>query len=66
MKEGIIKFWNETKGFGFVKESEKGVEYFTHATFLKDRKDILKPGDFVEFEVRVGKKGEEAFNVGKI
>lgn len=67
MKEGSIKFWNDAKGYGFIKDNESGKEFFTHATFLVDRKNIPVPGDFVEFETREGKSGkEEAFNVEKI
>ncbi len=67
MKEGSVKFWNETKGFGFIKETETGKEYFTHATMLADRKNVLVAGEFVEFDIRSGKGGkEEAFNVAKI
>ncbi|TDL99517.1 MAG: cold-shock protein [Flavobacteriaceae bacterium] len=60
MKEGKVKFFNETKGFGFVVEDNSGEEYFVHTTGLIDR---IKDGDQVEFELTDGRKGLNAVNV---
>ena len=60
MKEGIVKFFNETKGFGFVKETETGKEYFVHVSGLVDG---VKQNDHVTFELKEGKKGLNAVNV---
>ena len=37
MNKGIVKFFNETKGFGFIKDEESGEEYFVHVTGLVDK-----------------------------
>jgi CspA family cold shock protein len=61
MKTGTVKFFNETKGFGFIKD-ETGQEIFVHATGLTDK---IKENDQVTFEVAEGKKGLNAVNVKK-
>jgi CspA family cold shock protein len=60
MKKGKVKFFNESKGFGFIKDSESEKEYFVHATGLVDK---VKDGDDVTFELQEGKKGLNAVNV---
>ncbi len=60
MKEGIVKFFNETKGFGFIKDSESDEEYFVHISGLIDK---VKNDDQVTFELKEGKKGMNAVNV---
>ncbi len=60
MKQGKVKFFNESKGFGFIKDSESEKEYFVHATGLVDK---VKDGDDVTFELQEGKKGLNAVNV---
>jgi len=60
MKTGTVKFFNETKGFGFIIEDESNTEYFVHATGLIDE---IREGDKVEFELTEGKKGLNAVNV---
>ena len=60
MKKGVVKFFNETKGFGFIKDAESGEEYFVHVTGLIDE---IKEGDEVEFELTEGRKGLNAINV---
>ena len=59
MKKGTVKFFNETKGFGFIKE-ENGQDIFVHVTGLKE--DIHE-NDEVVFDVEEGKKGLNAINV---
>ncbi len=59
MKKGTVKFFNETKGFGFIKE-DGGQEIFVHATGLIDK---IKENDEVVFETQEGKKGINAVNV---
>lgn len=59
MKKGTVKFFNETKGFGFIK-TEDGQEVFVHATGLKEE---IRENDNVVFEVQEGKKGLNAVNV---
>jgi cold shock protein len=61
MKEtGTVKFFNATKGFGFI-TSSKGKDYFIHSSALNGL--TLNDGAKVEFETRQGQKGLEAFNV---
>jgi len=60
MNKGIVKFFNETKGFGFIKEEGSNKEYFVHVTGLIDE---IRENDVVEFELQEGKKGLNAVNV---
>jgi len=60
--QGTVKFYNETKGFGFI-ITENGEEIFVHVTGLSDK---VSQHDRVEFEVVQGKKGTNAVNVKKI
>ena len=59
MKKGTVKFFNEAKGFGFIKE-DGGQEVFVHVTGLKDK---IRENDTVEFEIQEGQKGLNAINV---
>ncbi len=60
MNNGTVKFFNETKGFGFIKEDESGKEYFVHVNGLKDK---IRDNDKVTFELEEGRKGLNAVNV---
>lgn len=60
MKTGVVKFFNETKGYGFIKVDETGEEVFVHISGLKD--EITKDNK-VTFEIEKGKKGLNAVNV---
>jgi cold shock protein len=60
MKTGTVKFFNVTKGFGFIKDSETDEEYFVHVTGLIDK---INEGDEVVYELKEGKKGLNAINV---
>ena len=59
MQKGTVKFFNETKGFGFIK-AEDGQEIFVHVTGLKED---IRENDTVVFETERGKKGINAVNV---
>ncbi len=60
MNSGKVKFFNETKGFGFIKDNESEKEYFVHVSGLIDR---INENDEVTFEIQEGKKGLNAVNV---
>ena len=60
MKTGQVKFFNNSKGFGFIKDAESEKEYFVHASGLIDQ---IKEGDTVTFELQEGKKGLNAVKV---
>lgn len=59
MKKGTVKFFNETKGFGFIK-AENGEEIFVHVSALKTE---IRENDEVTFEVENGRRGLNAVNV---
>ena len=58
--EGTVKFFNTTKGFGFIKDNESTKEYFVHVTGCID---TINENDQVEFELKEGPKGLNAINV---
>lgn len=58
--EGTVKFFNESKGFGFVVEDSTNEEYFVHVSGLIDE---IKEDDKVEFELKEGRKGMNAIDV---
>ncbi|KRP29345.1 cold-shock protein [Polaribacter sp.] len=60
MKNGIVKFFNESKGFGFITEDGSKTEHFVHVSGLVDE---VREGDTVEFELKEGRKGLNAVNV---
>jgi len=58
--EGTVKFFNEDKGFGFIKSNESGEEVFVHVSGLIDD---VRQNDVVEYELERGKKGMNAVRV---
>ena len=58
--EGTVKFFNEDKGFGFIKSNESGEEVFVHVSGLIDN---VRQNDIVEYELERGKKGMNAVRV---
>ncbi len=60
MHKGTVKFFNETKGFGFITEEGTGNEHFVHVTGLVDE---IRENDVVEFDLEEGRKGLTAVNV---
>ncbi|MES2132548.1 MAG: cold shock domain-containing protein [Bacteroidota bacterium] len=59
MQKGTVKFFNDAKGFGFIK-GEDGQEIFVHVTGLKEE---IRENDEVVYETEQGKKGLNAVNV---
>ncbi len=63
MQEGTVKFFNDSKGFGFITIQETGKEIFVHVSNLIDE---IKEGDKVSFQTEHGQKGLVAIKVRKI
>ncbi|MFT6246578.1 MAG: CspA family cold shock protein [Salibacteraceae bacterium] len=60
MAEGTVKFFNGTKGFGFIKPNDGGEDVFVHQSGLDDE---INEDDKVSYEVEDGKKGLNAVGV---
>ncbi len=60
MSKGTVKFFNDSKGFGFITEEGVDKEHFVHISGLIDE---IREGDAVEFDLEEGKKGLNAVNV---
>mgnify|MGYP000565807913 CR=1 FL=1 len=60
MNKGKVKFFNESKGFGFIIDDESGKEHFVHISGLIDE---IRENDEVTYELQEGKKGLNAVNV---
>lgn len=60
MSKGTVKFFNVSKGFGFIKEDNSTKEYFVHTSGLHDN---IRENDVVTFDIEQGKKGLNAVNV---
>ncbi|MDT0558850.1 cold shock domain-containing protein [Ichthyenterobacterium sp. W332] len=60
MSKGTVKFFNDTKGFGFITEESSNKEHFVHISGLIDE---IREGDSVEFDLTEEKKGLNAINV---
>lgn len=60
MNKGTVKFYNNSKGFGFIKDAESETEYFVHSTGLVDK---INEDDSVTFDLTQGQKGLNAVNV---
>lgn len=61
MSNGTVKFFNDTKGFGFITPDDGGKDIFVHVTGLNGA--TIAEGDKVSYEVEEGKKGLNAVNV---
>lgn len=63
IRTGVVSFFNDAKGFGFIKDSQTGESVFIHVNQLSER---ITENDKVTFEVEMGHKGPNAINVKKI
>lgn len=63
METGTVKFFNEEKGFGFIKPDNGGDDIFVHMTGIEN--GPITEGDSVQFEVGEGRKGPCAVNVSR-
>jgi len=59
-KQGTVKFFNATKGFGFIVPTDGGQDIFVHSSGLIDE---IRENDKVEYDVESGRKGQNAVNV---
>ena len=60
MNKGTVKFYNDSKGFGFIKEEKTEKEYYVHSSGIKES---IAENDAVMFDLEEGKKGLNAVNV---
>ncbi|QGY46479.1 cold-shock protein [Maribellus comscasis] len=60
MNKGTVKFYNNLKGFGFIKDDDSSKEFYVNASGLKDN---IGENDKVLFDLEEGKKGLNAVNV---
>jgi CspA family cold shock protein len=61
--QGVVKFFNETKGFGFITPSNSKTDIFVHVSGLVDE---IRENDEVAYDEERGKKGMNAVNVTRI
>jgi CspA family cold shock protein len=60
MSSGTVKFFNDSKGFGFITPDDGSKDLFVHVSGLTDE---IREGDKVNFDVKEGQKGPNAVNV---
>ncbi len=65
-EQGVVKFFNGQKGYGFITPNNGGKDLFVHASNVDGGSADLTEGCAVEFEVGTGRKGPEATAVSKI
>jgi CspA family cold shock protein len=64
MRTGTVKFFNESKGYGFITDEETGKDIFVHASGINAEE--LREGDRVSYEEEEGRKGKVAARVAVI
>ena len=67
MQTGKVKFFNDSKGFGFI-VADTGEEVFFHKSNVKDSgfRNVLRQGDAVQFDLKVEQRGKRALNVVRV
>lgn len=67
MANGVVKFYNMTKGFGFI-TAESGEDVFFHKSNVKNTgfRDMLLQGDRVEFELKEDQNGKRAYSIVRV
>ncbi|MCK4341679.1 MAG: cold-shock protein [Phycisphaerae bacterium] len=63
MVQGTVKWFNETKGFGFISSDEGEDVFVHHSAIVGEGRKTLKEGERVEFETQEGPKGPKAVDV---
>ncbi len=67
MAEGTVKWFNDSKGFGFITPADGSKDVFVHHTAISGEGfKSLQEGDHVQYEVTQGPKGPQAENVRKV
>ena len=67
MQKGTVKWFNETKGFGFITPEDEGTDVFVHFSAIQGEGfKTLTEGDNVSFEIVKGQKGMQAANVSRV
>ena len=67
MSTGVVKFFNDSKGYGFIKEDEKDRDIFLHITALENSKlRVLKENQILKFDIKEEKDKLQAINLKKI
>jgi CspA family cold shock protein len=66
MPRGVIKFFNDSKGYGFITSDETDSIFVHYSSIQADGYRTLKEGEEVLFEIKDGQRGPEAVNVSKI
>ncbi len=65
-ERGTVKWFNATKGFGFIQREQGGDVFVHYSAIQSDGYRSLNQGDAVEFEVQEGPKGLQAANVTRL